>query len=96
MNRPSLSQSCWNHESRQAVCRCPECRRSFCRECISEHESRLLCAACLRAIAHAPPPPPRSPAVFIALALAGVFLGWLIFFIAGEAVITFVARLEQT
>ena len=42
-----LQQRCWNHEAREAACRCPACGRSYCRECVSEHEGRLLCAACL-------------------------------------------------
>ncbi|RLB99815.1 MAG: rhomboid family protein, partial [Deltaproteobacteria bacterium] len=25
----------------------PECGRHFCRECVTEHEDRVLCAACL-------------------------------------------------
>ena len=33
---------------REAVARCPECGRFFCRECITEHEDQVLCAACLR------------------------------------------------
>ena len=41
-------QRCINHMSREAVARCPECRRFFCRECITEHEDKVLCASCLR------------------------------------------------
>lgn len=44
-------QRCFNHTSREAVARCPECRRCFCRECVTEHEDRVLCAACLRKLA---------------------------------------------
>jgi hypothetical protein len=40
-------QRCFNHLSREAVARCPECRRYFCRECVTEHEDKVLCAACL-------------------------------------------------
>lgn len=42
-----LHQRCFNHMSREAVARCPECRRYFCRECVTEHEDKVLCAACL-------------------------------------------------
>ena len=42
-----LHQRCFNHLRREAVARCPECRRYFCRECVTEHEDRVLCAACL-------------------------------------------------
>ena len=45
----SLAQErCYNHRDREAVARCPECTRFFCRECITEHDDRVLCAACLR------------------------------------------------
>lgn len=30
------------------MARCPECRRFFCRECVTEHDDQLLCASCLR------------------------------------------------
>ncbi|MBT8374528.1 MAG: rhomboid family protein, partial [Deltaproteobacteria bacterium] len=29
-------QRCNNHGQREAVARCPKCRRYFCRECITE------------------------------------------------------------
>lgn len=29
------------------MARCPSCSGYFCRECIVEHEGRLICAACL-------------------------------------------------
>lgn len=41
-------QRCHNHMLREAVARCPDCGRFFCRECITEHEDKVLCAACLR------------------------------------------------
>ncbi len=27
--------------------RCPDCQRYFCRECVTEHSQRMLCARCL-------------------------------------------------
>lgn len=46
---PDITQQrCDHHMFREAVARCPECSRFFCRECITEHEDRVLCAACLR------------------------------------------------
>jgi hypothetical protein len=38
---------CINHPQREASARCPECGRFFCRECITEHDDRVLCASCL-------------------------------------------------
>jgi hypothetical protein len=40
-------QRCANHAQREAVARCPGCHRYFCRECITEHDDRVWCAACL-------------------------------------------------
>ncbi len=47
-----LHQRWFNHLLREAVARCPECRRYFCRECVTEHEDMVLCAACLSRNSH--------------------------------------------
>jgi len=49
-----LQQRCFNHATREAAARCPSCRRFFCRECVTEHEGRVLCSVCLRKPARAP------------------------------------------
>jgi hypothetical protein len=98
MSGLAIQQRCWNHEAREAVCRCPECGRSFCRECVTEHEARLLCASCLVAVARAR----RSRRAGVrrllpaAMALAGILLAWTVFYSAGEALILLTTRLEQT
>ena len=46
-----VRQRCFSHGTREAVARCPACRRYFCRECVTEHEGRVICASCLRATA---------------------------------------------
>lgn len=98
MSDLTIQQRCWNHEAREAVCRCPECGRSFCRECVTEHEARLLCASCLNALARTR----RSrrggmrrvlPA---AMALAGILVAWIVFYGAGEALLLITTRMEQT
>ncbi|MEI9999185.1 MAG: rhomboid family protein [Verrucomicrobiota bacterium] len=38
---------CVNHPQREASARCPECGRFYCRECVTEHDDRVVCAACL-------------------------------------------------
>ena len=45
------NQRCYHHHRREAVVRCPECRRYFCRECVTEHSDRMLCAQCLTLLA---------------------------------------------
>ena len=93
-----IHQRCWNHEMREAVCRCPRCQRHFCRECVTEHASRLLCAACLQAIGR--PAPARSHRRHALLApiaaLSGLLVSWLIFYVAGEILLELAARAEQT
>jgi hypothetical protein len=88
--RPSLAhQRCFNHAEREAVARCPECRRYFCRECIIEHDDRIICAACLRKIARVPLTERRGFVSVIRLSqcLFGLFLAWLFFYLIGEALL---------
>jgi hypothetical protein len=47
-------QRCFHHAEREAVARCAECRSFFCRECVTEHGGRLICAACLRELVAVP------------------------------------------
>jgi len=94
----AIGQQCWNHETREAVCRCPECGRSFCRECVTEHEARLLCAACL-AKSVAPAAARRGGMRRIAPAgmlLAAILTAWIFYFAVGQTVITLVERAERT
>ena len=46
-----VDNRCFNHATREAVARCPECRRFFCRECVTEHGNRVLCSGCLARLA---------------------------------------------
>jgi hypothetical protein len=39
-------QRCLHHVEREAVARCVSCTQHFCRECIVEHEGRVVCAEC--------------------------------------------------
>ena len=98
MSGLAIEQRCWNHEAREAVCRCPECGRSFCRECVTEHQARLLCASCLLAVARARPSRRAGMRRLLpaAMALAGILLAWTVFYSAGEALILLTGRLEQT
>jgi len=98
MTPVQLNQRCWNHEEREAACRCPACGRSYCRECVSEHDGRLLCAACLSALSAQRVEETGglrrlAPAAMIA---AGILLAWLIYWAAGVGLIGFLHRLENT
>ena len=87
---PALAhQRCLNHEFREAVARCPECRQFFCRECITEHEDRVICAACLKRLAR---PAARgrfhwTGVLIIGECLAGVLTVWLFFYMAGRSLL---------
>ena len=37
---------CQRHPGREAAARCPSCQQSFCRECVTEHDGRMLCLGC--------------------------------------------------
>jgi hypothetical protein len=91
-----IRQHCWNHETREAVCRCPGCARSYCRECVTEHEARLLCAACLRkALPDAVSPRRAQRVPRLVLLTAGLMLSWLLFLVIAAGVSEFAARMEQ-
>jgi len=82
-------QRCLNHLNREAVARCPECQRFFCRECVTEHEDRLICAACLKKLAKATT---RRRFRFANLAgigqcLLGVLTAWLFFYFLGRSLL---------
>lgn len=93
-----MQQRCWNHENREAVCRCPECGRSYCRECVSEHQARLLCAVCLSKIAQsaAVQRRPLRGMASIAMTLAGLLLAWVVLFGMGESLLILAERSEQS
>ena len=80
-------QRCFNHVGREAAARCPGCTRYFCRECITEHDDRVLCAACLAKVASTDLAPRRALRTIthaIQLGL-GLLLAWFFFFAVGEA-----------
>ena len=88
---------CWNHEAREAVCRCPGCGRSYCRECVTEHSARLLCAGCLRKVLEDASPrrePRRVPGVIVLA--AGLLITWALFLGLAGGVNEFSARMEQS
>jgi hypothetical protein len=41
------ARRCVRHPTREAAARCPGCREFFCRECVVEHDGKLLCTTCL-------------------------------------------------
>lgn len=79
-----IDQRCFHHASREAVVRCPECRRFFCRECATEHRGRMVCAECIaRATGPAGGTGRFSAALWVTASLGGLLLAWLIFYNLG-------------
>ena len=85
-----VQHRCAAHPVREAVARCPGCRQFFCRECVTEHDDRLLCAACLRrSTAPAKHPQPRREFLRLPLPLAaGLLMAWAAFFLLGQLLLT--------
>jgi hypothetical protein len=88
---PALAfQRCLHHSEREAVARCPECARFFCRECIAEHEERVVCAGCLQRLSRprdAAAPARRfriAPVAAASSALAGLLVAWIGFYLLGR------------
>ena len=89
-------QRCLHHVHREAVCRCPNCARYYCRECVVEHEDRLICASCLRRLSA---PAPRVEAIRRATGavsfLSALLLAWLFFYYAGRVLILIPADVHE-
>ncbi len=78
-----LHQRCWHHPSREAVVRCPECSRFYCRECVVEHLGRMICADCMAKAAAAQTADRFGAIRWTVFAVAGFLLAWLIFYYLG-------------
>lgn len=66
--------------------RCPACHRFFCRECVTEHDDRMLCSRCLAQLAATGPD--RSSRWIAALMIpmqliSGFLIIWFIFYLTG-------------
>ena len=87
----SLSEHlCLNHAGREAVAKCPGCGQFFCRECITEHEDRVLCTGCLRKLTRADAPKKRWGAVLARSfqTVAGLVVAWVMFYAAARALLS--------
>lgn len=84
-----VQHRCTIHQGREASARCPSCRQFFCRECITEHDGRILCASCLRRQAVPAAGPRRSPLRHLTpiAVLAGLLTAWLTFYLLGSVLL---------
>lgn len=82
------AKRCFNHARREAVARCPVCGKFFCRECVVEHDGRMICARCLL-----PGREHRRKGRFLTgilrafQLLTGLLVLWLAFFLMGRALL---------
>ncbi len=93
LSLPLTRQRCAIHLEREAAARCPSCERFFCRECVTEHDGRLLCAACLRALLAAAQRPARARrawkkplwnAARAVVLASSLFASWFFFHLLGH------------
>lgn len=79
-------QKCFNHAHREAAARCLECSRFFCRECVTEHEGKVICAKCLEAQTHTATTSTGFGEYLVRLgvALCGLIVIWAVFYYLGE------------
>ena len=79
-------ERCFNHALREAAARCPQCRRYFCRECVTEHDDRVLCTICLKESASRPQRRGNQAALLVKVVccIAGLITAWFFFFMMGD------------
>jgi hypothetical protein len=88
---------CFNHARREAAARCPECGRYYCRECVTEHEDRVVCADCLELLAGAPKRRGSRLALLKmpVLFAAGFLALWIFFFALGRGLLALPSSFHQ-
>ncbi|MGA2555342.1 MAG: rhomboid family protein [Verrucomicrobiota bacterium] len=87
---PLAQQHCLNHPAREAAAQCPQCRKFFCRECITEHDDRVICAVCLRKLSQSAGAS-RHPLRALgraALGAGGLLTAVLFFYWAGQILLS--------
>jgi hypothetical protein len=82
-------ERCFNHEWREAAAKCLQCGRYYCRECIVEHEDRMVCAPCLVRLtaARAKRKARLSSLGRAGLCFIGILTAWLFFYLIGRGLL---------
>jgi len=83
------AQACFIHPGRESVALCLECRHSFCRECVVDHDGRLICAGCLARMQASSTEAHHGLRALAQTAgvLAALILCWMLFYSAGRALL---------
>lgn len=97
MSSAIIVQRCLNHPTREAVARCVACRQTFCRECITEHDDRILCSACLKlAVVQGDTSRRRLRSMLAPFSLVlGLVVAWLFFYFAGRILVSIPTRFHE-
>lgn len=87
--RHFADQRCYNHGGREAVACCTACGHCFCRECIVEHDDRIVCAACLGRLTQPIVKARRRWSWLVRLGLCGwgMATAWMFFQIIAEGLL---------
>ncbi len=90
-------QHCFHHGARAAAARCPECGRFFCRECVTEHDDRVLCKTCIVKLRQPADRRSRRFAGLIRLLQfsAGLLLIWFFFYYTGRVLMKIPAAFHE-
>ena len=93
----SVAQRCVHHPNREAVARCPECGRFFCRECVSEHEDRVLCASCLARVGRVEKQERSIVGSLLRsfMAVVGLLVAWWFFDLLGQGLMKLPASVHE-
>ena len=94
----SLLQTCLNHPSREAVAQCPTCKRPFCRECITEHDYRMICAGCLSELREESMQGKREirlPLMPVLHFIIGIVVIWIVYYQIGEVLLSIPIELHD-
>ncbi len=77
---------CFVHPVREAAGLCVSCRRSFCRECLVDHDHRLMCGSCVAQTVRDSGARPHSRARLLGIAALPVALliAWAAVYVAGR------------
>jgi hypothetical protein len=90
-------QRCFNHAWREAVALCVECGRYYCRECVIEHDDRMVCASCLNKVAAARAKRKARLALFsrACVFFFGFLTIWIFFYLLGRGLLALPSEFHE-
>lgn len=89
-------QKCEIHPRRGAAARCPVCESVFCRECITEHEGRVVCARCLSSMTEDATDEGERTLLYsgVLRVACGLLIGWLFFYTVARVLLRITEPLD--